>query len=381
MKKQALRSRKESTALLIVLTLIILSIAYLEGQKVPIDSLNLEESIIELDETKVSEDKIKKYTPAVEILKPSGFLNTDDLPINIQQMIGEKVILVDFWTYTCINCQRTLPYINGWYEKYKDHGFEIVGVHTPEFEFEKEKANVQEAIDRFGIEYPVVQDNDYGTWRAYKNNYWPRKYLIDIDGFIVYDHIGEGGYDETEQKIQELLKERSSKLGLDINQIPTGLVDPDNIVTRSTSGRLSPEIYFGASRNERLSNGNVGQLGVQSLLKPDKLEDSQLYLEGDWDVHEEFAKNKTPYSKIIFPYLAKDVYMVLSADQPVRVKVLRDGKVPGEFNGADLDSTGYMWVDEERLYKIISEDSNEDVHTLELITGEPGLNAFTFTFG
>ena len=331
MKKHPLRSRKESTALLIVLTLIILSIAYLEGQKVPIDSLNLEESIIELDKTQVADEKAKQYSPAVEILKPSGFMNTDDLPINIQQMIGERVILVDFWTYTCTNCQRTLPYINGWYEKYKDYGFEIVGVHTPEFEFEKEKANVQEAIDRFGIEYPVIQDNDYGTWRAYKNRYWPRKYLIDIDGFIVYDHIGEGGYDETEQKIQELLKERSSKLGLDISQIPTGIVDPDNIVARSTSGRLSPEIYFGGSRNERLSNGNVGQLGVQSFVKPDKLEDSQLYLEGDWNIHEEFAQNQTPYSKIFFPYLAKDVYMVLSGEKPVRVKVLRDGKVPGEF--------------------------------------------------
>jgi thiol-disulfide isomerase/thioredoxin len=135
----------------------------------------------------------------------SGYINTHD-GFRLSEIVGKKVVLVDFWTYSCINCQRTQPYLNAWYKKYKDAGLEIVGVHTPEFAFEKDRANVVAAVEKFGITYPVVQDNDYQTWGTYGNRYWPRKYLIDIDGYIVYDHIGEGGYEETEEKIQELLR-------------------------------------------------------------------------------------------------------------------------------------------------------------------------------
>jgi len=150
------------------------------------------------------EAKAKKYKPAQEISTPDGFVNTDS--ISIGELIGKKVILVDFWTYSCINCQRTTPYLNAWYEKYHDQGLEIIGLHTPEFEFEKDYNNVKAAVEKFGIKFPVVLDNDYSTWAAYRNQYWPRKYLIDIDGYIVYDHIGEGAYDETEAKIQEALR-------------------------------------------------------------------------------------------------------------------------------------------------------------------------------
>src|SRR3989344_6519435 len=152
------------------------------------------------------QEKEKIYPAAKEIVAPAGFINVDN--VKIQDLIGKKVILVDFWTYSCINCQRTLPYLTSWYEKYKDQGLEIVGVHTPEFEFEKEYDNVVRATEQFGVTYPTVLDNDYGTWTAYKNRYWPHKYLIDIDGFIRYDHIGEGAYAETERVIQELLKEK-----------------------------------------------------------------------------------------------------------------------------------------------------------------------------
>ena len=148
-------------------------------------------------------NKEARYDKAKEISSPDGFINT--APITISELIGEKVILIDFWTYSCINCQRTLPYLNAWYEKYKDSGLAIVGIHTPEFGFEKEYDNVLAAAKKFGVTYPVVLDNDYATWRAYSNRYWPRKYLIDIDGYIVYDHSGEGAYDQTERKIQELL--------------------------------------------------------------------------------------------------------------------------------------------------------------------------------
>src|SRR3990167_6237732 len=156
----------------------------------------------------VSNYPVFKYK---EITSPSGFVNTG--PFNLKDIVGKKVILLDFMTYSCINCQRTFPYLNAWYEKYKDQGLEIVGIHTPEFAFEKNIENVREAMRRFGILYPVVFDNDYATWRAYGNQYWPRKYLIDIHGDIVYDHIGEGAYEETEMKIRELLLERSRLLG------------------------------------------------------------------------------------------------------------------------------------------------------------------------
>ena len=141
--------------------------------------------------------KKAKYPLAIELVAPQGYINLPQGKTNttIGELAGKKVVLVDFWTYSCINCQRTIPYLNAWYEKYRGAGLEIIGVHTPEFEFEKDYVNVQAAVLKYGIRYPVVQDNDYATWTAYRNRYWPHKYLVDIDGFIVYDHIGEGGYE------------------------------------------------------------------------------------------------------------------------------------------------------------------------------------------
>lgn len=161
-------------------------------------------------------DKVKKYVLAKEIVDATGFINTaDGKPINLQSFIGKKVVLLDIWTYSCINCQRTLPYLNEWYEKYKDKGLEIIGLHVPEFEFEKDYNNVLAAVKKFGIKYPVVLDNEGVTARAYGMRYWPEEYLIDIDGFIVHKSIGEGGYAEKEAKIIELLNERMRVFGED----------------------------------------------------------------------------------------------------------------------------------------------------------------------
>lgn len=170
-----------------------------------------EENVItKEDNQKRLAEKQKKFDAAREITTPNGFINTDG--ITVSEFIGKKVILIDFWTYSCINCQRTIPYLNSWYEKYEKEGLIILGVHTPEFEFEKDYNNVVKAVEKFEIKYPVILDNDYSTWTSYKNRYWPRKYLIDIDGFIVYDHIGEGAYNETEEKIVELLSEKDKLL-------------------------------------------------------------------------------------------------------------------------------------------------------------------------
>ncbi len=156
-------------------------------------------------------EKSLVYKKVPELSSIDGYINTEGRPITFASLRG-KVALLDIWTYSCINCQRTIPYVNQWYEKYKGEGFEVVGLHTPEFAFERVQANVEEAVRRFGITYPVVLDNDYSTWKELGNQYWPRKYLIDIDGYIIYDHIGEGAYEETEKAIQNALSEREIRM-------------------------------------------------------------------------------------------------------------------------------------------------------------------------
>ncbi|MEK7061815.1 MAG: redoxin family protein [Patescibacteria group bacterium] len=303
------------------------------------------------------EEKSKRYELAKEITTPDGFINTDK--ISISEFIGKKVVLIDFWTYSCINCQRTTPYLNAWYEKYKDNGFVIIGVHTPEFEFEKDYNNVKTATEKFGIKFPVVLDNDYSTWTAYKNRYWPRKYLIDIDGYIVYDHIGEGGYEETEQKIQEALAERMTVLGESgtINQLVTKEVPVQG-------GPKSPETYFGSARSNQQKN----------LLLP----------KDSWNITPEFAQNNSANANIVYKYTAKDVFFVAEANTETIVEVLLDGKPLGGEAGADIvktsDGKTIVKIKEARLYKIIQGNQSE-THFLKFIIQEPGLKAFTFTFG
>ncbi|MGH9877710.1 MAG: redoxin domain-containing protein, partial [Nitrososphaerales archaeon] len=190
--------------------------------------------------SRVQIDK-SQFKQAPELAKISGHINTG--PITLAELKG-KVVLVDFWTYSCINCIRTIPYLNAWYEKYADQGLVIIGVHSPEFEFEKNIDNVKTAVEKYGIEYPVVQDNDKGTWKAYENRYWPRKYLVDDEGFIRYDHIGEGGYAETEKVIQSLLTERAVNSGQTIN-IDGSISLPDSAQSVEFNKIRTPEFYFG----------------------------------------------------------------------------------------------------------------------------------------
>ena len=328
------------------------------------------------DEAK-KEEKMKRYEPAKEITTPDGFINTDGKPITIGEFVGKKTVLIDFWTYSCINCQRTTPYLNAWYEKYKDKGLVIVGVHTPEFEFEKDYNNVETAVEKFGIKFPVVLDNDYSTWVAYKNRYWPRKYLIDIDGFVVYDHIGEGAYEETEAKIQEVLRERNKALGIG-EDVGGEIVSPEKIGATPRTNAGSPEIYFGASRNELLGNGAAGRRGVQSFTEPKNISLNTLYLGGQWDITDEYAENKGP-AKIIFRYKAQYVYMVASAENTVRAKILIDGRVI-QTPGKDVDENGFVTIQKDQLYTLAAGLGSEE-HTLEIIIESLGLRAFTFTFG
>jgi thiol-disulfide isomerase/thioredoxin len=367
----------------IVILLIIVGIYYFEQQK-PQRYSGGDATIALTDPSDILREKAKKYERAKEIVRPHGFINVPSADsgkadsVTIEEFIGKKVILLDIWTYSCINCQRTLPYITAWDKKYRDDGLQIIGIHTPEFEFEKLIENVQTAVRKWGIEYPVVLDNEYGTWRAYKNQYWPRKYLIDIDGFVVYDHIGEGRYDETEAKIQELLQERKQRLRMD-NEIASGIVRPDNVEEADTRPR-SPEAYFGSARNQYLGNGKAFKEGAQSLDVPSSIEGNMLYLGGEWEMNDEYAQNKSAEARIIFKYRGEKVFLVADSDEAVTMRIVRDGQPIGDAAGSDVQN-GTVEVQASQLYRIVEDPKGYGTHTLEIIIENPGVRAFAFTFG
>ncbi len=329
--------------------------------------------------------KAGKYDKAKELAGVTGYINAND-GFKLADVIGKKVILVDFWTYSCINCQRTLPYLKEWYSKYKDKGFVIVGVHTPEFDFEKVLANVQKAVSAAGIEYPVVLDSNRATWDAYGNRYWPHEYLIDIDGYVVEDHIGEGGYDETEKAIQNALAERAQVLGekTDVN-MPITVPHEDDIQAGS------PETYFGSARNEYLGNGVSGLSGEQYFKEPQTVDKNKLYLIGKWNMKPEYAETSASVGdstagsdRIDYRYAAKSAYFVAGSNTPTDVEVLLDSApVPQSLKGADVfykNGRSYVRVGANTLYRII-EGAHIEEHFLEFIISSPGLQAFTFTFG
>ncbi|MBI5004186.1 redoxin domain-containing protein [Candidatus Kaiserbacteria bacterium] len=323
-----------------------------------------------------------KYSPAVELVSPDAYINTglnpdgSAKPITIASLIGKKVIIVDFWTYSCINCQRNIPYIEAWYEKYKDAGLVVIGVHSPEFEFEKNLGNVQDAVKKFGITYPVILDSEMRTWNAYSNLYWPAHYIIDINGLIVDKHFGEGGYAQTESQIQKLLKERQQVLGSTVS-VPAGTVNIAQVVQAN-----SPETYFGASRNEYLGNGAPFLGGMQTYARPDdaSIDRNNLYLSGAWNLDAEYAENRSSDARIIYKYTARNVYFVASSDEGSSITVLRDGVPVDGSHGEDVSPDGTVMIKNARLYKLISE-TQMGTHTLEIIIKNPGLKAYTFTFG
>jgi thiol-disulfide isomerase/thioredoxin len=319
---------------------------------------------------------------APELVLPDGYINTDGKPITLAQFRGNHVVLLDIWTYSCINCQRTLPYITAWYNKYKDQGLEVIGIHTPEFAFEKVQQNVEDAVKKLGINYPVILDNERQTWNAYGNNYWPRKYLINANGQIIYDHIGEGNYDETEREIQRALLELKTATGAS-TAVSTDITNPKNNSPVDMSGVQSPETYFGSARNGYLANGLQGVAGDQvlnlssnQLLASDPSTPSQysgisanaLYLSGTWNFADEYATSKTP-AKIVYRYTAKNVYMVASSNSPLKISIFVDGV-----------KTKDVIIQQNTLYNIV-EGTDYSQHVLEIDADSPGLNAFTFTFG
>jgi thiol-disulfide isomerase/thioredoxin len=320
-----------------------------------------------------------QFKLAPELARISGYINTD--PVTLEDLRG-KVVLVDFWTYSCINCIRTIPYLNAWHEKYTDDGLVIVGVHTPEFEFEKDYNNVKAAVEKFEIQYPVVQDNDKGTWKAYENRYWPRKYLVDNEGYIRYDHIGEGSYAETEKVIQSLLSERAAYIGANVT-IDESISKPEN--TQSVNfGRIdTPELYFGY-QFARAPLGNLegykpDQIVKYTIAENATIAPNKIYLDGEWKNNADHMELQSEVGQIVLSYSAKGVNIVAGGSG--KLYISEDGSILTDTSrGLDVSEQGAATIDGQKLYNLAMHEGYSDRQIVIDVMGR-GFEIYTFTFG
>ncbi len=306
---------------------------------------------------------LPKIAPAPELAGITTWINSN--PLTIDQLKG-KVVLIDFWTYSCINCIRTLPYLKQWYDTYKDKGLVIIGVHTPEFEFEKDAGNVKKATERFQILYPVALDNNYKTWQAYSNSYWPAHYLIDKQGIVRQVHFGEGQYMETENAIRNLLG------------MPP-LKSEEKIVQKRPT---TPETYLGSSRAAHYQPGlsiKRDKIDYYSYTPP--LQEDRVGLKGDWLVNPQNITSKNNESSLELNFIASRVYLVMDSKTAQSVAVfLDDAPLPSKYYTADMDDKGHILVHEPRKYDVLNLKEDYGRHKVSLITPE-GVSAYAFTFG
>jgi cytochrome c biogenesis protein CcdA/thiol-disulfide isomerase/thioredoxin len=302
-------------------------------------------------------------------------------PLSGKSLKGQ-VVLVDFWTYSCINCLRALPYVEGWAAKYKDAGLVVIGVHTPEFAFEKERANVEKAVRDLKVNYPVAIDSDYKIWQAFNNEYWPAHYFIDGKGRIRYHHFGEGEYAESERVIQELLKENGAQLS---SSAPISVAGAGAEAATDGANVRSPETYIGYHRAEHFASTEPIAHDYRRAYTPQpRLSLNQWALGGSWNVSAESAVLQASPGKIVFRFHARDLHLVLGTTKegkPVRFTVKLDGTPPGEDHGADADSGGTGTVQGHRLYQLIRQKGPVEDRTFEIEFLDPGVQAFAFTFG
>jgi thiol-disulfide isomerase/thioredoxin len=333
-----------------------------------------------ISNVKLSIDK-SQFRKAPEFTGITSYINTNQTKLSD---LKGKVILVDFWTYSCINCIRTLPYLVDWNQKYSDKGLVIVGVHSPEFEFEKNINNVKQAVARFGIKYPVLLDNDHETWNAYQNSYWPRKYLVDSDGYIRYDHIGEGGYAETENAIRNLLAERTDQQGLEISNLNQTKSIVSGVPPVDFNQIKTPELYFGY-QYARAQLGNIEGFNpektVNYTIPSSNLDTNVIYLQGLWKNNPDNMELVGSDGKITLVYSAKSVNIVAGGKGQVTVR--EDGKgvqTNNSSKGNDTDAEGKLSIDGQRLYNI-ADNTNYGNHQIEIAAKGPGFKIYTFTFG
>jgi len=301
-------------------------------------------------------------------------------PLTREALRG-KVVVVDFWTYSCINCLRSLPYIEAWAQKYKDHGLVVLGVHSPEFAFEKDTANVKSALAQLGVTYPVAVDSNLAIWQAFKNEYWPAHYFIDAQGRIRAHHFGEGDYDKSERVIQTLLKEAGYQ------NVPGGIVNPDAkgaLAAADENDMDSPETYLGYGRGANFASGMAYMDKEATYQTPKTLPPNQWGLTGRWTIGEQKDVLAQAGGKITFRFHARDLHLVLgpaSGGKPVRFKVTLDGQAPGDDHGVDIDASGSGTVTSQRLYQLIRQQSSVADHTFSIEFLDPGVEAYSFTFG
>ena len=327
------------------------------------------------------------HGPGLPVLGPmpslagaTGWLGSP--PLTTQELKG-KVVLVDFWTYSCINCIRALPYVEQWAKRYGPQGLVVIGVHTPEFAFEKQKANVVKAIKDFGLTYPVALDNDYAVWKAFSNDSWPAHYLIDAKGRVRDVHLGEGEYDKSEAAIRQLLAERN---GAPVTGALVGKAGVGVQAALDSDNDFSPETYLGSKRAERFASpGGMHPGQAFTYGAPASFEADAWAFVGPWTVTPEYA-SPAAGGKALFRFHARDLHMVLgppAGGKPARFRITLDGKAPGADHGLDVDAAGNGTITDQRLYQLVRQQhvvgDKDRLFRIEFL--DPGAQAFTFTFG
>jgi cytochrome c biogenesis protein CcdA/thiol-disulfide isomerase/thioredoxin len=303
-------------------------------------------------------------------------------PLTPQGLRG-KVVLIDFWTYSCINCLRSLPYVKAWYEKYRDHGLVVIGVHSPEFAFEKDLGNVERAVGALGVTYPVALDNNFAVWQAFKNRYWPAHFFIDAVGRIRAHHFGEGDYDASEGIIRTLLLEAG------FTQLPApgmSALSATGVQAAADERQVqSPETYVGYARAEHFSSpSGFAADRLATYTAPADLALNHWALQGDWSVDKEHATLGSAGGSVVFRFYARDLHLVLgpAADgHPVRFRVQLDGATPAADHGVDTDAQGDGTVHEQRLYQLIRQSKDVREHTFSIQFLDDGVQVYAFTFG
>ena len=302
-------------------------------------------------------------------------------PLTAESLRG-KIVVVDFWTYTCINWQRSQPYVRAWAEKYKNQGLVVIGVHTPEFEFEKNLENIRPALGRFRVEYPVAVDSDYAIWEAFRNHYWPAVYVVDAKGDIRHHQFGEGEYERTEGVIQQLLREAGySGIGDEAVKVDAR----GSEVAADWKNLGSNENYLGRDRTQGFASPGAAAPGTSHrYAAPRSLALNHWALSGDWTVNAGAIVVDKPNGRLVYRFHARDVHLVMgppSRGLSARFRVFLDGRPPGTAHGADVDEQGNGTATEQRLYQLIRQPGPIGDRTVEIEFLDPGVEAYVFTFG
>jgi cytochrome c biogenesis protein CcdA/thiol-disulfide isomerase/thioredoxin len=335
-----------------------------------------------MDSVAKSGDKsLKDEGPMPSLDGAAAWINSP--PLTRESLRG-KVVLIDFWTYSCINCLRTVPYVRAWAERYRKDGLVVIGVHSPEFAFEKDLGNVRKAVRDLNITYPVAVDNDRTIWRAFENHYWPAHYFIDARGRIRYFHFGEGGYAESERVIQRLLAEVSPDKSFAGAVAVTVNGEGVEEAASGDDDLRSPETYigFGRTKGSVSQPAQRGNRSIEYTASPAAL--GQWGLAGQWTVTQEYGRADKPGARILYRFRARDVHLVLGPSpdgRPIRFRVTIDGKPPGPAHGLDIDAAGNGTVTEQRLYQLVRFARLGGTHDFAIEFLDPGVEAFSFTFG